>query len=136
MSDARLFVLAHDIARMRAVQAVKEAPDGYVVRIEPPKRNGDQNAKFHAICSDIARSGIQWAGKPRNPAEWKVLLVSGHSAATKQGSEMVPGIEGEFVNVREATSRMSKARAASLIEYAIAFAAMHGVDLVGTETMA
>ena len=136
MSDARLFVMAHDIARTRAVQAVKEAPAGYVVRIEPPKRNGDQNAKFHAICSDIARAGIQWAGKPRNPAEWKVLLVSGHSAATKQGSEMVPGIEGEFVNVREATSRMSKARAASLIEYAIAFAAMHGVDLVGTETMA
>jgi hypothetical protein len=41
--------------------------------------------------------------------------------ATKEGSEMVPGLEGEFVNVRESTALMSKRRGASLIDYAEAF---------------
>jgi len=123
------FVLAHHEARRRALACVAEAPEGWTVRVQEPKRNLDQNAKFHAICSDLARSEQQWAGKRRSAAEWKVLLVSGHSIATKQGAEMVPGLEGEFLNLRESTALMSKARAASLIEYALAFCAMHGVDM-------
>ena len=98
------------------------------LRITPMTRTGEQNAKFHALCSDLERSGVQWAGKPRDAAEWKVLLVSGHSVATKQGSDIVPGLEGEFVNLRESTALMSKARSSSLIEYAVAFCAMHGVQ--------
>jgi len=136
MSDARIFVMAHDEARRRAVEAVRTAPPGFVVRVEPPKRSGDQNAKFHALCSDIARSGFAWAGKPRTAAEWKVLLVSGHAAATKQGAEMVPGLENEFVNLRESTARMSRARSSSLIEYALAFATAHGIELADSEAMA
>jgi hypothetical protein len=59
-------------------------------------------------------------------AEWKLLLISGHSVATKQGAEMVPGLEGEFLNLRESTAAMSKTRIGSLIEYAEAF--MAGVE--------
>ena len=99
-----------------------------VVEIRPENRSLDQNAKFHAICSDIAKSGMQWAGKERSAEQWKVLLVSGHATATKIGSEMVPGLEGEFVNVRESTARMSRARASSLIEYALAFCAANGIE--------
>jgi len=104
---------------------------GHELRIEakPANRSDDQNAKFHAIVSDIARSHVQWAGKRRSADEWKVLLVSGHAAATKLGADMVPGLEGEFVNLRESTARMSVARASSLIEYALAFAAAHDVRL-------
>lgn len=122
-----LYILSHETARKRAIQAVADAPAGYVVRISEPTRNLDQNAKFHALCSDLARSGLEWAGKRRTVAQWKVLLVSGHATATKEGSEMVPGIEGEFVNIRESTALMSKARSSSLIEYAQAFCALHGV---------
>lgn len=93
------------------------------------KRNLDQNAKFHALCEDLAKSRIEWAGKPRNAADWKVLLVSGHAVATKQGHELIPGLEGEFVNLRESTARMSKERASSLIEYAMAFCAQHAVNI-------
>ena len=123
MSDKRLFVLAHLEARKRAAKAVAEAPEGYRVCIEPPKRNGEQNAKFHAICSDIAKSGVEWAGKRRTAEQWKVLLVSGHAQATKEGAEMVPGLEGEFVNLRESTALMSVKRSSSLIEYAQAYLA-------------
>lgn len=122
------FRLVHDTARKRALAAVADAPDGHVVTVSEPRRNGDQNAKFHAICSDIARAKIAWAGKARDAAEWKVLLISGHAMATKLGVEMVPGLEGEFVNLRESSAAMSKARASSLIEYALAYAAANGVE--------
>lgn len=128
MADGkRMFVLAHDLARQNAIRAVQEAPAGYSVTVAEPKRNLDQNAKFHAICTDLSKSGLQWAGKTRTADQWKVLLVSGHAVATKEGAEMVPGIEGEFVNVRESTALMSKARSSSLIEYALAFCAAHNV---------
>jgi NinB protein len=124
-----IFILAHAQARAGAVQAVKDAPDGHMVVVSPPKRNADQNAKFHAICSDIARSGAMWAGKKRSAAQWKVLLVSGHSVATKEAAEMVPGLENEYVNIRESTALMSKSRAASLIEYSLAFCAVNEIFL-------
>lgn len=125
----RQFILAHPVARQRAIEAVRDAPDGYAVTVAEPTRNLEQNAKFHAICTDIAKSGLQWMGRMRSAEQWKVLLVSGHAVATKEEVEMVPGLEGEFVNVRESTALMSKRRSASLIEYAIAFAASHGIEL-------
>ena len=100
-----------------------------VLEVRPENRSLDQNAHFHALCVDIARSGIEWFGKPRKAEEWKVLLVSGHAKATKQEADVVPGLEGELVNLRESTARMSRARASSLIEYTLAFCAEHGVAL-------
>ena len=129
MADKRVFKLVHAQARRLAVETVQAAPDGYCVTVSEPTRSLEQNAKFHALCSDIARAKTQWAGKPRNAVQWKVLLVSGHAIATKEGSEMVPGIEGEFVNLRESTAAMSKARGSSLIEYSLAFCAMNDVKI-------
>ena len=129
MADKRVFKLVHAQARRVAVETVQTAPDGYCVTVSEPTRSLEQNAKFHALCSDIARAKTQWAGKPRNAVQWKVLLVSGHAIATKEGSEMVPGIEGEFVNLRESTAAMSKARGSSLIEYSLAFCAMNDVKI-------
>jgi len=127
MSDKRIFFLVHDTARKLAAAQVMLAPDGFMVEIKPPSRNLEQNSKFHAICSDIANSGLEWAGKVRTAAQWKVLLVSGHAIATGEGSDVLPGIEGEFINLRESTALMSKKRGSSLIEYAIAFAVEHNV---------
>lgn len=115
----RLFVMP--IGRANALQAVREAPDGYVVQVREPTRNLEQNAKFHAICTELAKSRREWLGKTRTAEQWKVLLVSGHAVATKEGAEMVPGLEGEFVNLRESTASMSKSRISSLIDYAEAF---------------
>lgn len=124
----QVFYLRHLEARRRAEQAVREAPEGYRVCVEPEKRSLEQNAKFHAICSDLAKSGLTWGGKQRDMAAWKTLLVSGHAVATKLGADMVPGLEGEFVNLRESTALMSGKRASSLLEYAQAFCAMNGIQ--------
>ena len=126
--DKRYFVLVHETARNRAAIALKEAPEGYQVTIEPPKRSGAQNRIFHALCGDIARAGVEWGGKKRTDEEWKVLLISAHGAATKQPGEVIPGLEGEFVAIRESSAKMNKARANSLIEYTLAFCAGLGVE--------
>lgn len=114
--------------RALAKGMIDRAPREAVVTIREATRSTEQNAKFHAICSDLARSPLQWAGKRRNAEEWKVLLVSGHTKATDGEVELVPGIEGEFVNIRESTSRMSVARASSLIEYTLAFCAANSIE--------
>jgi hypothetical protein len=124
-----ILILANAAVRSRALRLVSDAPEGWVVDIREPKRNEDQSALFHAICSDLAASDLEWAGKRRGKDAWKVLLISGHTVATKEGVEMVPGLENEFVNIREATSTMGRKRMASLIEYSLALCAQHGVEI-------
>ncbi len=115
--------------RARLTRMIEQAADGWIVSLDEPTRSLAQNALFHDLCGAIAKSGFKWMGKPRTAAEWKVLLVSGHAIATGQGSEVIAGLEGELVNIREATSRMSIKRANSLIEYVEAFCACQGIKL-------
>jgi hypothetical protein len=127
VTERRIFRLVHRLARANCIDYISRVEDGVVVTVSQPTRNLDQNAKFHAQCEDAERAGLEWGGKRRTASQWKVLFISGHATATKQGSEMIPGLEGEFVNVRESSARMSKARASSLIEYTAAFLAERGV---------
>ena len=122
----RPFVLVNDQVRRRCAQAVMETPLGFAVVIQEKTRNLEQNAKLHAMFADFARQ-LQFAGQWRTEAQWKVLLISGHAVATGEGSEMVPGLEGEFCNLRESSAAMSIARMTSLIEYALAYGAQNGV---------
>ena len=120
-------------------QAIKQAWDfakGWLVaggkrlvlEVRPETRSDRQNRLLHALFADVAAQAL-WMGQKRTPAEWKVLFVSGHSVATKQGAELVPGLEGEFLNLRESTARMGKARMASLLDYVMAWCAQNGVEL-------
>lgn len=109
---------------IQSLQADKDRP--VTIRISDYKRNLDQNAKFHAMLGDIAAQ-VQWCNKKLKPEQWKVLLISGHAVATKQEAEVVPGIEGEYVNIRESSAEMSIKRMASLIEYTTAWAVGQGV---------
>lgn len=131
--EKQRYILISDQVRQNAMRAVHIAPAGYAVTVSPAARSMDQNSKFHAICSDLAKSPLLWAGKRRSLEEWKVLLISAHSVATNSKGEVIPGLEGEFVAIRESSARMSVARAASLITYALAFCDTNGVQL--TETM-
>ena len=99
------------------------------------KRTLDQNAKFHAICRDLARSDLEWMDKRRSVSEWKILLVSAHAVATNADGELGVGLEGELVMLRESTAGMDKARKSSLIEYALAWCAAKGVELQETRRL-
>ena len=111
----------------REAKAKLMAGQRVVVSVTEETRRDSQNKKFHALCGDLERSGLKWMGKPRDAKQWKVLLVSGHAVATKEETEVIPGLEGEFINVRESTALMTVRRGASLIEYTLAFCAMNRV---------
>jgi hypothetical protein len=127
------FELRTEVIRRAASEAVLRTPVSdthpMVVRIVKQTRSLDQNAKFHAICEDMERAGAVWLGKPRTAEQWKVLLISAHGEATGRGSEMIVGLEGEFVSIRESSASMTKGRSSSLIEYSIAYCASNEILL-------
>jgi hypothetical protein len=129
---AQYFTIRSPQIFANCVEAIRTAGINARITIAQEQRSSDQNRMFHAICGDLAKSDLEWAGKRRKLEEWKALLVSAHSVATGEGGEVCPGIEGEFVAIRESTSRMLVGRASSLIEYALAFCAMNGVELTET----
>lgn len=129
MTERKTFVLISDRVRSNAMSALLSAAPDCVVTIAPKTRSNEQNAKLHAMLTDLARSPVQWFGKRRTVDEWKALIISGHSTATSHGGEVVPGLEGEFVAIRESSASMSVSRAASLIEYLTAFCVTNGVEL-------
>lgn len=99
-----------------------------VIEVRPETRSDAQNKLLHALFSDVAAQA-EWLGKKRDAAAWKVLFISGHAIATKESAEMVPGLEGEFCNIRESSARMSRARLCSLVDYVQAWCANNDVEL-------
>lgn len=130
MATVRHFALIGAGERQRCAQWVlREAPDGWAVYGRPPVMGETQRQRFNALCADIARAGITFAGKRRSAAEWRVLLISGHNVATGGEAELVSGLEGELIDLRESTTSMSMQRGASLITYTTATAVNFGVAL-------
>ena len=121
-----------DAARAAACRRVMAAPVGHIVRITPQTRSLDQNAKLHAILTDISRQA-NYLGAQRDLEFWKGLFVSGWQIATGERPEIVPGLEGEFINIRESTTTLGIKRMASLIEYVTAWAVSSGVRLTEPE---
>ncbi len=122
------FILAHDLARQRAAQAVKDAPAGMVVTIEEPKRNLEQNALLHAVIDDIAEQ-VTWHGQKYKPGVWKRLLVAAWLRESKEHPMLIPSLDGAGVDViYEKTSTLSKAQCSSLVEWCFAFGAEQGVQ--------
>lgn len=126
MPERRTFRLISQEVRQRAIDHIWTVPDGFTCVVQEPTRNLEMNSKFHATCSELEKLKVEWFGKPRTASEWKVLLVSGHAIATRdEYPELVKGLEGETINIRESTANMSKSRGSSLISYAEAFLEDH-----------
>lgn len=111
------FVLAHDLARRRAVAAVAEAPAGYTVRVEEPRRNLPINAALHAKLTEIAQSR-EWAGKRWDVEIWKRLLTAAWCRATGQSVLMLPALDGAGVDiVFRRTSELTQAECRDLLAF-------------------
>lgn len=115
------FILAHDIARGRAIDAVKNAPAGFSVEVKEPSRNLEQNAMLWALLGEVAEQ-VDWYGNKLTAEEWKAVFSS---SLKKQ--KVVPGLEGGFVVCGQSTSRMGKREFSDLIELIRAFGAERGV---------
>ena len=125
----QLFILAHELARKNAMQAVLEAPTGYAVEIKPKNRTLDQNAKIHALIQEISRKVI-WAGKAQEVETWKRLLTAAWLRARGEPVEMLPAIDGYGVDVVfRPTSKLTVEEMSEFIEYVQAWAIEQGIQI-------
>jgi hypothetical protein len=93
------------------------------------ERSIEQNAKLHALLSDISTQK-QWAGKWLDVEAWKRLMVAAWERSEGRGAEFYPALDGAgFDVVFRRTSRFNKSEMVDLIEYASAWAAQNGVEL-------
>lgn len=121
-------LILHDGTRVEAAQAFVDAPDGYVFSLKPATRTIRQNAFLHALFGLIAKQR-EWYGRRLNAYQWKNLMISAHAVAVGAGVDMVPGIEGEFVNVRESSANMGVGRMNSLLEYVLSWCTTNDVKI-------
>lgn len=129
MDKQTYLIRSAEIAQNAAEFVRRIAPDKdrpMMVVIKPATRSLEANSKIHAMFADVARQK-EYAGRKLSPEQWKVLFISGHAIATKEGADMLPGLENEFVNLRESSAQMSVKRMASLIEYISAWGADNGI---------
>lgn len=116
------FILAHPVARQRAIDAVRDAPDGYAVTVSEPTRNLEQNAAMWAALTDLAEQ-VEWYGRYLSAQDWKAVMT-----ASLKKLEVVPNIDGTgFVALGQSTSKMSKREMSDLLELIHAFGAERGV---------
>ena len=131
--ERKTFILVHDIARQRAVQAVREAPDGWVVLVREPRKSRDQEEKYHAMIGDIAK---QWRFCERlwDAEDMKRLLIDQFRRDTLKDPDftelwksvsavdMAPAIDGTgVVALGFQSRRFPKKLASAFIEWLYAF---------------
>jgi hypothetical protein len=121
VTDKRTFYLVHDVARAGAVDAVRNAPAGFVVTIQPKTRTLEQNARLWAMLGEVSRQ-VVWHGQKLTADEWKTVF----SASLKR-QEVVPGLDGGFVVMGQRTSRMTVREMSDMLELIAAFGAQRGV---------
>ena len=107
--------------RARAHNLVANAPAGYVMRIEPPKRTLDQNAKLWAMLTDISVAKPE--GRKHTPDDWKAIFMN----ACGWEVQFVEGLDGRPFPRGFRSSQMSKAQMADLINFIQAYGDQHGV---------
>jgi hypothetical protein len=136
MNERKVFGLVHAEARRRAVAAVAEAPEGYRVTVEPPKRTLDQNSLLWPVLECFSAQ-LEWPVNGRmvkmTAEDWKDLL----SAAYRRESQRVAmGVDGGMVMLGLRTSKMNKREFSEFLEFVFSVAADRGVVLERDEVAA
>lgn len=122
MANGQTIILRGASQRDFAKHLIDRAPADAVVNIQAARRTNDQNAKMHAMLSDIARAKPQ--GRVLTTDVWKALFMAEagfrcHFEPTLDGKGVVPlGFK---------SSRLNKAEFSDLIECIYAFGAEHDV---------
>lgn len=122
-----IFTLAHDTARQRAVEAVKNARHGWVVRIEPPNRTSAQNSFYWATLTAISEQ-IRPQGQTHDRDVWheyfKTLFLP---------TRMVELPGGQIMELPATTTNLSRSDFSQYVDKVSAWAMEHG--LVWTDEM-
>jgi hypothetical protein len=83
VTDKRIFILAHDQARMGAMECIRTAPDGWAVTVQPPKKSRPLEEKYHAMIGDIADQ-TEYAGKRWDREDMKRIMIDEFADAMRK----------------------------------------------------
>jgi hypothetical protein len=112
-----LFRLVHQTARQRAVEAILSAPDGIIVQLKEETRSLEQNAKIHALLTDVGRMlGWKFNGQSVDVEDLKSIFMAAYRKATGAQSRFVIGLDGQPVILNWRTRDMSKRECSEFIE--------------------
>jgi len=109
------------------IKALLMAGHRLVLEVKPETRSLSQNARLWAILADVSEQ-VEWYGRKLTPDDWKHVFTA---ALSKQ--DVVPGIEGGFVVLGKATSKMTKSEMAELQTLIEAFGAQRGVKFTAPD---
>lgn len=116
-------ILSGQHQRDLAKRLIDKAPPNAVLNVREATRTLDQNAKMHAMLSDIARARPQ--GRVYPTEVWKCLFMDDCGFKPK----WVPSLNGDgVVNTGYRSSRLGKAQMSDMIEAMYAFGAENGVE--------
>lgn len=122
------FIMSHDLARQRAMQAVQIAPVGYAVTVSEPTRTLEQNAAQWPYLVGFAQQKqlclngeMQWV----TDDDWKDVLT-----ACWSGEMRMAAFDGRVIMLPQRTSKMGKAVFSTWMEFLVAMAAQCGVEPV------
>ena len=100
-----------------------------VLEVKPEKRSSPQNARLHAMLTELANQ-CQWHGQKLPMEVWKRLCMAAWMREERQSPQLVPALDGNGVDIiYERTSRLTKDECGRLMEWIEAFAAERGVLL-------
>ena len=120
------YILAHPIARQRAIDAVKQAPDGFVITVAEATRSLEQNAAQWPYLAGFAaqkqlciNGSMEWA----TDEDWKDTLTGVY-----RGEMRMAMFDGRVIMLPQRTSKMGKKVFGDWMEFLIAMAAQSGVE--------
>jgi hypothetical protein len=111
------FILVHPEARQRALETVRNAPDGWHVSVQAPTRNNDQNDHLHAVLTDYGqRINWNWRGYQVDLDDLKSIFVAAYRKLQDKDARLLPGLDGKPVLLGWRSRDLTKKECAELIE--------------------
>ena len=118
-----IFTIAHDTARQRAIEAVRNARQGWVVRIEPPNRTSAQNSFYWATLAAISEQI-----RPQSQAHDQDVWHHYFKARFLPG-RMIELPNGQVMESEPTTTGLTKAQFSDYVEQVLAWATNHGLQM-------
>ena len=122
----RTFILVHTQARANALQAVKDAPEGFAVTVSEPNRTLDQNAAQWPYLAGFAAQKqlcINGVMQKATDDDWKDVLTGCWNGETRMAA-----FDNKVIMLPQHTSQMGKRVFSEWMEFLVAMAAQSGVE--------
>ena len=123
-----IFEIKSEAHRKTALEALRAAKIGWVVRIEPANRTNAQNAFYWALLQSISEQ-VMPGGKSHSRDTWhiyfKTLFLPGR---------MIELPTGELIEQEPSTTGLNKEQFSEYVERVTAWAMEHSVTHVASDT--